>query len=502
MSIKLRFLLVAGVLLLGFVGVIAVLHQMDTAAAAEARSDLRRRQLDTLRHWVETDVASLTREARVLATTATGSTPRDGSNFDAVGWIDAAGHPIDAAGSELAELLADLPLQQVDFRAAALGRSGRHFYFGPAGNLHEAWIEPAGNGSRDRWLVASRVWTGRVARMLEALSGANLTLADTTDPIALALALPGWNGEPAAFLRARFAAETDPAPALSPVPWFIAFGVFVVAGLALGLSRWVLHPLDRISASLATGDATPLRGLPDERNELGRVARLIESSFAQRDELRRSEAALQEALQERIRLGRNLHDSVIQSLYATGMGLAGIRARLREDQSDVLQGLELSRGALNETIADLRNFITGLEPEALRDQTFGEAVANLLAFAAGVRPLQTECHIDDALAGRLSLTQRANILQITREAVSNALRHGRADRIQVDLHADGDALVFAIRDNGCGFNPAASNGHGGHGLDNLAGRARDIGARLTLDSQPGQGTQLRLTFRLPPPPSL
>jgi signal transduction histidine kinase len=143
-------------------------------------------------------------------------------------------------------------------------------------------------------------------------------------------------------------------------------------------------------------------------------------------------------------------------------------------------------------VSDLRNFIAGLEPEAAREQTFTHAVTALLDYMQSIRPVTPVIAIDESVAARLSLLQRAHALQFAREAVSNALRHGEATEVRVSLQSRGSRAVLAVEDNGCGFDPASRPANGGRGLDNLAGRARELGAELQIRSEPGHGTQVTL----------
>jgi signal transduction histidine kinase len=328
--------------------------------------------------------------------------------------------------------------------------------------------------------------------------------------VVLIRALADWKGHPVRTLRVDY--QTPELEQVLRVDWwqsqlFVAFGVLVLAGVGFSVHAWVLRPLNSIGQSLARLDPQPVQALSREKTELGRVAQLVLGSFEQRAALEReiaerartqqalehSEATLRRTLEERARLGRDLHDGVIQSLYAAGMGLAGIRALLRPDQAEAATRIQQTSSTLNETIHDVRNFIIGLEPEALKQQTFSHAVTALLDTMHGVRPFRSTVEIDEALAARLTLAQRVHALQITRESVSNALRHGAANAITVALRKAGEFAEFEITDDGAGFDPTGLHG-AGRGLKNLADRARELGAELTVDSQPGKGARVKLTF--------
>jgi signal transduction histidine kinase len=301
--------------------------------------------------------------------------------------------------------------------------------------------------------------------------------------------------------------------AVAPLEAGQALVVFLAAGMLatiwLGLEGWVLRPLSRIDQSVVTNNPGLVRIRSDEPAEFGRVARFMGSSFELRDSLQRERAerataestrseidtALQLNIAERSRLGRDLHDGIIPSLYAAGMGLAGIDALLRPEQTEVAMRLAQSRAALNETIHDLRNVLTGLEPEALKLRTFSDAVAALLETLKGIRPFTSRVEIDDTLVARLGQAQRVHALQITREAVSNALRHGEANRINVTFRQQDGRLEFEVSDDGRGFEPGVQPS--GNGLANFAARARELDTELRIRSEPGGGTSIRLTFCKP-----
>jgi signal transduction histidine kinase len=151
---------------------------------------------------------------------------------------------------------------------------------------------------------------------------------------------------------------------------------------------------------------------------------------------------------------------------------------------------------LNESIRDLRNFIDGLEPEALKQQTFSQAVGDLIHAMSGMQPFEATIELDDQLAARLTLQQQVHALQIAREAISNALRHGQANRIDVILRNCSGLAEFKIIDNGSGFDALSASSHG-RGLLNFVHRARELGATLAVESHPGRGTIVTLTLPIP-----
>lgn len=492
MNIRLRFTLILGSLVLGFCAVLLMLRHFAARSQAQHREDFIREQAAFLAHWVNTDSRAWQRKAAFLAAQSEPDLTSELSAMEVWRFNPSNGFQ---PWSKNANQSKPPPLDAAFVQN--LSAEGDVFWFHDGTVLRQAACALI---AENHWLLTVRSWTPELLARFGELAGGELSVERQTAPDNMQVAghytvsfpLHDWQGT---MIGKLVLTGTPPAvqpflaEAMLPTLLLVAFGFTLILGLALSLRRWVLRPLSLIQQSLASGESDAIHPLRSRRDEMGAVANLLADSIAQRKALHESEANLQRALDERIRLGRDLHDSVIQSLYATGMNLSLIKNRLHADQADVTEKLEDSRDALNETILDLRNFITGLEPEALKQQTFAQAVASVLETTG----IETVCEIDDTLSDRLTLSQRANVLQITREAVSNALRHGQATLITVTLTAAGDALEFVVRDNGIGFDPKAPH-HQGHGLTNLAGRAQDMGARLTFDARPGHGVCLKLTF--------
>jgi signal transduction histidine kinase len=245
------------------------------------------------------------------------------------------------------------------------------------------------------------------------------------------------------------------------------------------------------------------------RQEMHQVEHLAKTNVAQeaalsleRAERRRvdenlhlQQLLLNEVLAEKIRLGRDLHDGVIQSLYATGLTLESARQKQAVDPAaaDVLfdRGIEL----LNQSIREIRGYIQPpSESPGGMPLSFTKAVDVLVADLKGDRDVSFLVRIDESAESLLAASQLADTLQIVREAVSNALRHGAASEIQIRLHEEGDQLALMIQDNGAGFDATGTGAGGGNGLTNFRARAATLGAVLKLDSRPSHGTRVVLTI--------
>jgi signal transduction histidine kinase len=278
--------------------------------------------------------------------------------------------------------------------------------------------------------------------------------------------------------------------------------------LALALAALALAVVLTFSLALRPAVRSETR-LPfaRARNEINTLASLARSSVAQGEELNRErdvrrraeedaqlkQHLLTQSLEEKIRLGRDLHDGIIQSLYAIGLTLESVRELVKTDPAEAELRLERTRAGLNGTIREVRAYITGLAPESLRRGGFAQALDALLKELQADRSTRFDVTIDGDAAALLTPEQSLQALQIAREAVSNALRHGGASLVTLRMHKGDGEVCLLIQDNGTGFNPGTRR-EGGHGLLNMEARAQQLGATLRVTSRPDEGARVLATL--------
>jgi signal transduction histidine kinase len=219
-----------------------------------------------------------------------------------------------------------------------------------------------------------------------------------------------------------------------------------------------------------------------------RTKQVLQRQAALEAEMRQGEQQLRRSVEEREHIGRDLHDDIIQSIYAVGLGLEDCRRVVKHSPEQAEPRLMTAINTLNNTIRSVRGFIAGLEPKILNGREFKTALKSL-ALTSGDGPAQFQIDVDPAAANRLTSTQATQLLHIAKESMSNGLRHAHASGLTVSLHSAGAGAQLEIRDDGVGFDPAAG-GNTGHGLRNMTTRARDIGADLQIISSPGQGCRI------------
>jgi len=211
------------------------------------------------------------------------------------------------------------------------------------------------------------------------------------------------------------------------------------------------------------------------------------------EDLHFQQILLNRSLEEKIQLGRELHDGIIQSLYATGLTFEAAKNQLARDPAETAHQLDAGLKALNATIRDVRSYISGLAPENLRQQSFAESIRALTQTLNGGRSATFDLRIDESAASRLTEAQTTDLLQIIREAISNSLRHGEASKITIRLHESAGEIGLLVQDDGKGFDSTKLTARG-HGLDNLHARADRIHATLRVISSPGEGTRTVVTL--------
>lgn len=262
-----------------------------------------------------------------------------------------------------------------------------------------------------------------------------------------------------------------------------------------GMGPTMLVPLiagDRPLGTLAVANRSGGRAFDDAALELletfaGQASVAIEYGRAQ------SELERLAVMDDRERIAKELHDGVIQSLFAVGMGLQAT-AILSKDP-DLEQRVSDAVSEIDRAIRDLRNYIFGLRPGILADRQLDQAIRHLAEDFQQKTGVTTVMEIDGTVAAELS-SRAADVVQLAREALSNVGRHAEATTCRVTMaRSDDGAALLEIDDDGRGFDPAAARGTG-HGLGNLDERAASLGGKLSIESKPGEGTTVRVSIPL------
>jgi two-component system, NarL family, sensor histidine kinase DevS len=204
-------------------------------------------------------------------------------------------------------------------------------------------------------------------------------------------------------------------------------------------------------------------------------------------------------VEERERIGKDLHDGIIQAIYAVGLSLEVVTEILDdpEGRREALTRVDKAIDALNLVIADIRSYILRLRPASGPEDPV-EALARLGEDLGMHTVVDLEVDLDDgaALLRDLPPDRRSDLLFIAREALSNVARHAGASRVVLVLQSVGDELELSIEDNGRGMDPAQRRpgADGSHqGLGNMRDRAVAMGGRFDITTGEPSGTRIIVT---------
>jgi len=208
--------------------------------------------------------------------------------------------------------------------------------------------------------------------------------------------------------------------------------------------------------------------------------------------LRRSELAVRLAFDERERLSQDLHDNLLQSLYAVGMGLEVTKQKILRISRENAKRLEDSVTQLNGIIREVREFIPRMTPPTPnKTERVAEGLRSLSHSFASSGTGAITASIDERASHQLSRDQGIQVLAIAKEALSNSVRHSNATTRALSLSQDQRWIRLKIEDNGVGFTISKRRSHG-MGIKNMRARARKLGAKLSIASARGKGTRITL----------
>ncbi|MDX1413021.1 MAG: GAF domain-containing sensor histidine kinase [Candidatus Promineifilaceae bacterium] len=199
-------------------------------------------------------------------------------------------------------------------------------------------------------------------------------------------------------------------------------------------------------------------------------------------------------LEERTRIGMDLHDGVIQSIYAVGLTLESIHLAMPSDEVELVRLLDTAIEGLNEAIRDIRNFILDLRPRRFSGD-LSQGLARLVREFQANTMIPVTMTISQQLDS-LPLTAARALFLTTQESLANVARHARAENVILTLMRMGTAVTLKIEDDGRGFEPFDDSRAVGHGLANMQARAEGMGGQFDVKSAPGQGTIITLKIPL------
>ncbi len=214
-----------------------------------------------------------------------------------------------------------------------------------------------------------------------------------------------------------------------------------------------------------------------------------ERTLAQAEESRRRQEVAERLLQEREVVSRNLHDGVLQSIYAVKLGLERGQRLLKLHPEQMERHLEQQIRDASMAIAEMRRFLEGEDPLWAKPTDLREGLEGLVDLYRATSTIEWELRWahEEAVRPALSNEVVRNLLYVVREAMSNVARHASATQCRVSVLGDAGDLQLKVEDNGVGFRTNRGR-RKGRGLSNMQVRARHIGAVLDIAAAPGAGT--------------
>lgn len=197
-------------------------------------------------------------------------------------------------------------------------------------------------------------------------------------------------------------------------------------------------------------------------------------------------------LEERDRIAMDLHDGIIQSIYAVGLTLEYADLLLEEQPASARERLKQSIGGLNEVIRDIRNYILDLRPQRFQNKNLIAGLNDLVrAFKANTF-IATEVQTSDRADADLAPDQSLGLFHIVQEALANIAKHAKARNVSIGLQRDTLGVTLSIQDDGRGFDLPNVQPYTGHGLQNMRERAKALGAEFNVTSTVGKGTKIEV----------
>ena len=200
------------------------------------------------------------------------------------------------------------------------------------------------------------------------------------------------------------------------------------------------------------------------------------------------------ALEERERISRDLHDMVIQSLYALGLRLGNVVQTANTSPAQMAEQISYSVEKLDEVIRDLRVNILGLHLQVYYGKGLKQGLEDLVTEFQLNAFVRVHMTLPDDLDRPLSSQQRVELLHVTREAMTNILKHAQAQEVTVGGNQTNELVKLVITDDGQGFDPLAPRSKDRQGIRNMEARVLSAGGWMEISSILGEGTTVEVSI--------
>ena len=195
-------------------------------------------------------------------------------------------------------------------------------------------------------------------------------------------------------------------------------------------------------------------------------------------------------LEERERIGMDLHDGIIQSIYGLGLSLENVFHALSDDPQEAKERLQGTMDGLNQVIRDIRSYILDLRPRRMGNEGLIAGLKRLVTEFRANTLAETSFTAVESDLNDLPELHATVLFHICQEALANVAKHARAKNVQVSLWATDDRVLMEIHDDGHGFDMEKMNVSIGHGLANMQTRAQAVGGELDISAMANEGSTI------------
>jgi signal transduction histidine kinase len=199
-------------------------------------------------------------------------------------------------------------------------------------------------------------------------------------------------------------------------------------------------------------------------------------------------------LEERQRFGMDLHDGVIQSIYAVGLMLEDIQRRMDDDILGSKEGISTAIRSLNTAISDIRNYILDLRPQHFQGRNILQGIEELTRALRANTFMNVHVDIKNVDPSKLNPERTVEILHIAQEALSNVQKHARASDVDIIVEMLDKELRLNILDNGISIKPSEIMSSNGNGLTNMRERTAALDGEIVITPREIGGTEVSLSI--------
>ncbi len=251
----------------------------------------------------------------------------------------------------------------------------------------------------------------------------------------------------------------------------------------------------RIIGNLYLADKQGGQAFEDTDEE---IVRMLATQAAAAIETSRLQEQLESLarLEERERIAMDLHDGIIQSVYATALHLEDAGEKVSQAPEEAAQVIDKAIDTLHQVITDIRSYIFELRAQVSEVEDLPGAIRDLAETLRVNTLMSVDVEMKAPAPGHLTQAQAVGLFHIAQEALNNVSKHSRATSVSIKLRSQNGRVKLEVQDNGIGFNASEPSATDRHGLRNIKDRARSLRADLLIDSEVKRGTLLRVELPL------